>query len=197
MSLAERVPLGATGLSFPGLLGGFVAGDNRDAQTLIEEIALEAPERRVEKWPAISVITRIYARDRFHCRYCGERVILTPVMRRISRIFPEEFPYHSNWKADSTHPAYVSRSATLDHVEPIAAGGDPLDEENLVTACWGCNRRKGDLLLDDIGWKLIHITDSRWAGRSDQFRDLWEAAGTPKLSEDEMAWMRATERANG
>jgi hypothetical protein len=82
-------------------------------------------ERRKERWPATSVIARVHARDCYHCRYCGERVILTAVMRLVSKLYPEMFPYHSNWKADVTHPAFISRSATLDHVQPIADGGDP------------------------------------------------------------------------
>jgi hypothetical protein len=38
-------------------------------------------ERKTERWPAMSVIARVYARDRYQCRYCGERVIRTAVMR--------------------------------------------------------------------------------------------------------------------
>jgi hypothetical protein len=71
------------------------------------------PSRRTERWPAISVIARVYARDHYQCRYCGERVILTAVMRLVSRLYPEMFPYHPTWKADSTHPAFASPSATL------------------------------------------------------------------------------------
>lgn len=37
------------------------------------------------------------------------------------------------------------RSATLDHVMPLARGGAH-DPGNLVAACGPCNRRKGDLL---------------------------------------------------
>lgn len=80
-------------------------------------------------------------------------------MRLVSRLYPQQFPYHPNWKAGSTHPAFVSRSATLDHIEPIGLGGDPMDPDNLVTACWGCNRRKGDLRLEEIGWSLIEPAD--------------------------------------
>lgn len=38
----------------------------------------------------------------------------------------------------------------VDHVIPKAAGGSD-DMENLVTACWDCNRGKGDRLLDEGG----------------------------------------------
>jgi 5-methylcytosine-specific restriction endonuclease McrA len=44
-------------------------------------------------------------------------------------------------------------TATLDHVTPVAEGGDN-GFENLVTACFGCNSRKhkrplGDFLAEE------------------------------------------------
>ena len=40
----------------------------------------------------MSVIAKIYARDHYQCRYCGERLVLTAVMRLVSRLYPEQFP---------------------------------------------------------------------------------------------------------
>jgi 5-methylcytosine-specific restriction endonuclease McrA len=34
-------------------------------------------------------------------------------------------------------------ATTADHVIPIAAGGDPIDQSNLVASCVSCNSRKG------------------------------------------------------
>lgn len=169
--------------------------DGEDATALIEmtKIRFVLPGGKAERWPAMSVIAAVYARDHYQCRYCGERVILTAVMRLVSRLYPDLFPYHLNWKADSTHPAFVSRSATLDHIQPLADGGDPVDLDNLVTACWGCNRRKGDLRLAELGWSLVEPHDVHWRGLTELFRPLWEAAGRPQLSEDERTWMRAVD----
>jgi 5-methylcytosine-specific restriction endonuclease McrA len=169
-----------------------IAGDEAAASKALAGIRFEPRLRRPERWPSRTVIARIYARDNYHCRYCGERVILTPVMRLVARLYPEQFPYHPNWKADSTHPAFASRSATLDHIVPIADEGDPVDPANLVTACWGCNRRKGDLRLDEIGWSLVEPADKAWKGLTELFFPLWEAVGRPDLSEDEAWWLRAT-----
>lgn len=163
--------------------------DASRAASAMAEIAFSPMERRKERWPARSVIAGIYQRDRYQCRYCGERVILVPVMRLLARLYPVEFPYHQNWKADSTHPAFISRGATLDHVMPIAEGGDPVDPGNLVTACWGCNRRKGDLIVDELGWKLLDPFDPDWRGLTEYYEPLWVAAGRPALSEDEQSWM--------
>jgi 5-methylcytosine-specific restriction endonuclease McrA len=158
--------------------------DADDAAALIEmtKIRFVPPGRKTEQWPSMSVIARVYARDHYQCRYCGERVILTAVMRLMSRLYPELFPYHPNWKADSTHPAFVSRSATLDHVQSIADGGDPVALDNLVTACWSCNRRKGDFHPAELGWSLVEPRDAHSRGLTELFRPLWEAAGRPPLN---------------
>jgi 5-methylcytosine-specific restriction endonuclease McrA len=44
---------------------------------------------------------------------------------------------------DLTLPATDPMSATVDHVLPLAAGGDPLDPHNLRPAHRVCNGRKG------------------------------------------------------
>ena len=119
---------------------------------------------------------------------------LTAVMRLVYRLYPDQFPYHPNWKVGLTHPAFISRSATLDHVQPIAGGGDPTALDNLVTACWNCNRRKGDLELDELGWTLVEPRDKEWKGLTELFPPLWDAAGRPSLGEDETAWMRAVNK---
>lgn len=172
-----------------------IGGDVTGAWSLMESIRFEAVPRRVEKWPTRKVIAAVYAADSYQCRYCGEKTILTPVMRLLARLYPEQFPYHPNWKADSTHPAFVSRSATLDHIVPIADGGDPIGRENLVTACWGCNRRKGDLRLGEIGWSLAEPTDRTWMGLTELYFPLWLAGGQPDLGEDERWWLQASRNA--
>jgi 5-methylcytosine-specific restriction endonuclease McrA len=177
------------------IINARIEGDEEAALAEMTRYHFLPPERTTGRWPATSMIASVYARDRYQCRYCGERVILTAVMRLVSRLYPELFPYHPNWRADSTHPAFVSRSATLDHLQPIADGGDPTDPANLVTACWGCNRRKGDLRLDELGWSLLDPSIPSWQGLTELFRPLWDAVGRPPLSEDERAWMRAVNTA--
>jgi len=170
------------------------AADLAAARAVLTEIRFDPEPKRKDREPPKSVIARVYARDCYQCRYCGERTILPAVMRLLARLFPDEFPYHPNWKADATHPAFVSRSTTLDHLVPIAGGGDPVDEANLVTACWGCNRRKGDLTLDELGWELRAPADPDWRGLTEYFEPAWIAAGRPVLGEEESAWMNATRR---
>jgi hypothetical protein len=155
----------------------------------IAEPVLDIPARGE---PSETIIASTYKRDRFQCRYCGCRVIPTQIMRLVSTFFPEEFPYHPNWKAGLTHPAIPSRSATLDHVKPWAQGGTN-DPSNLVCACWICNRVKGDLLLEQIGWGLLPIAEeSDWDGLTRYYRDLWELAGRP-AGGDHSFWVRLYE----
>jgi 5-methylcytosine-specific restriction endonuclease McrA len=141
--------------------------------------------------PSIRVIAQVYERDHYQCRYCGQRVILTAVLRMLSRRYPDLIPYTSNWTAGKTHPVFASLSATLDHVEPVATGGAGLDPANLTCACWSCNRRKGDLALADLGWTLRDAHDDRWRGLADWYVPLWQALGAPALGDYDREWMRA------
>lgn len=45
------------------------------------------------------------------------------------------------------------RELTVDHVVPLSKGGGN-SWSNLVTACAGCNQRKGSNTLRQLGWKL-------------------------------------------
>lgn len=63
----------------------------------------------------------IYLRDQFRCTYCNRNLANAPARKR-----------------------------TLDHVIPVARGGDN-DEANLCTACTDCNERKNN----KTAWEYI------------------------------------------
>ncbi len=63
---------------------------------------------------------RIFQRDHWLCRYCGCNVHGRDPLR--------------------------TDFATIDHVEPLARGGLSI-QDNMVTACRGCNEAKGDMTL--------------------------------------------------
>ena len=154
------------------------------------------PPREIPRRPTLprSVSARIYVRDRFHCRYCGRRVIPTVIMELLGGLYPESFPFHPAWKGGLTHPAILSRSPVLDHVTPGSSGGAWSDEANLVTACWPCNAAKADLTLEQIGWSVRPIPTSEWDGLTSSYPALWRAAGEPKPSLHQ-AWIKAFDRA--
>src|SRR6266851_7824514 len=76
--------------------------------------------------------------------------------------------------------AIYTRGAVVDHIDPGAWGGDWSDPSNLVTACWPCNARKGDLNLHQLGWPKLPISEQDWDGLTGQYSALWERAGKPK-----------------
>jgi 5-methylcytosine-specific restriction endonuclease McrA len=172
-----------------GVIVALLTEGRKAAAELIEPISYPRRQVGVRSEPSETVIATIYRRDRFHCRYCGCRVIPTQVMRLVSEIFPDAFPYHPNWKGGQTHPAITSRSATLDHVVAWTLGGTN-DPENLVCACWICNRVKGDLTLEQLDWDLRPISpDPGWDGLTRYYRQLWALAGSPKTA-DHPFWLR-------
>jgi 5-methylcytosine-specific restriction endonuclease McrA len=169
---------------FPEVLNAvikaLVNGETEEAERALGPISFESHVK--EARPSLTKVeqAQIFVRDSFKCRYCGGRVILTPVMRVLSHIFPEQFPYVSSWRSDVTHPALWSRSACIDHVAPGSFGGDWLDPENLVTACWPCNARKGDLTLELLDWGLLPIPGpDGWSGLTGSYERLWSIAGEP------------------
>lgn len=108
--------------------------------------------------------TRVFLRDGFIDRYSGERLVFPPVLRLLSHALPKQFPYHPNWKADVTHPAYWQLSATIDHVIPIAVGGAD-DASNWVTTSMAHNSAKMNWTLAELGWERRPPGDFRqWDG---------------------------------
>lgn len=108
--------------------------------------------------------TRVFVRDGFIDRYTAERLIFPPVLRIISAELPVDFPYHPNWKAEVTHPAYWEVGATVDHLVPVSCGGAD-DDTNWVTTSMAHNSAKGNLTLAELGWSLQAPGDFRaWDG---------------------------------
>lgn len=172
------------------LVAATLAGDAGRADDVLAGIG----QRRIEierRWPTPTATrVAIHRRDSWTCRYCRARTTAPPVLRLLSEMYPEEFPYHPNWKAGQVHPAYLLVSTSLDHVDPGGRGGSWLDEDNLVTACWPCNTGKADLRLEEVGWTLLGEEEVRsdWDGLSGATNALWERAGRPNIYGD---WRRA------
>ena len=162
----------------------------------VEELRpIAYPLRTLPPRPTLSVAQRlaIYQRDRWLYRYCGGETILTQVMALLGGLFPDQFPYHPNWKFGATHPAIISRSASVDHLYPGSLGGSWTEPDNLATACWLCNTRKADLTLVQLGWSILRAPESsQWDGLTGVYPALWEAAGQP--GGEHRAWIAALRR---
>ncbi|MEW5818135.1 MAG: hypothetical protein AB1798_22445, partial [Spirochaetota bacterium] len=107
---------------------------------------------------------RIFVRDGFVDRYSGKRLLFPPVLRLLSFLLPEEFPFHRNWKMKETHPMYWDLFPTLDHIIPIARGGSN-DTDNIISTSMLRNNAKSNWTLEELGWTVHPPGDmDQWDG---------------------------------
>lgn len=158
-------------------------GDERSASERISAgYAFEARVRAKRTWsPARSLV--IFRRDGFVDRYSGKRLVYPGALRVLSRLLPETFPAHPNWKMSATHFAYWELFPTLDHIVPIGRGGTD-SEDNLVTTSFLRNQAKSSWALEKLGWTL-HRPGSihEWDGLMSATSSL--IAARPSLLEDD------------
>lgn len=169
------------------LQGGVEAGAEALAQ-LAPNVWATPPRRPVSK----STTTSILQRDHFTCRYCNGKTIFVPVMELLGVVYPEEFPFlGAGRRGRLTHEAVIARSAAVDHVLPVAYGGDN-SHNNLVTACNPCNSMKAELRLEFLGWELQPTADSNWDGLTRFYVHLWEIAEVTDKAKERYhrSWMR-------
>lgn len=146
-----------------------------DAETLILEHYPHAPAPRSSRKYSEAQMTQVFRGDGFVDRYSGKRLVYPPVLRVLSTMLPEAFPYHPGWKMTECHVAFWELFPTIDHVVPIARGGAD-DESNWVTTSMTRNSAKSSWLLADLGWELQPPGDlHEWDGLMAWFIDL-EAA---------------------
>lgn len=74
----------------------------------------------------------------------------------------------------------------VDHVHPVADGGDN-DPDNLVTACFACNRGKSDVPLSSVPQSLADKAEET-AEREAQLRAYYEILQARKDRKDEELW---------
>ena len=136
--------------------------------------------------------TRLFVRDGFIDRYSGSHLVFPATLRLLSKLLPEEFPAHPNWKMSESHIAYWELFPTVDHVVPIARGGTDA-EENRVTASMLRNNAKSNWTMEELGWRLFPPGDVRhWDGLMTWFRRYVE--NHPSLLSD--AYLKRWHRAS-
>jgi hypothetical protein len=118
--------------------------------------------------------TKIFFRYGFIDRYSGKRLVFPPVLKIMSNALPMDFPYHPHWKMDQCHVAYWELYPTVDHVVPLARGGNG-DETNLVCTSMLSNGAKANWTLEELGWQLLPAGDiQRWEGLVGWFLEYTE-----------------------
>jgi len=83
----------------------------------------------------------------------GDRLAFPPVLRLLSHLMPEDFPFHPHGKMDKCHIAHWALYPSIDHVVPVARGGGD-EESNWVTTSMLRNMAKGQATLEELGWEL-------------------------------------------
>ena len=156
-------------------IASLLLDDNETAaKTIIKQ---EYPHKPVEIEKRSYTMTQKmnqFMRDGFIDRYSGKRLLNPGIIKIISYYFPDEFPYHPHWKMTHTHIAYWELIPTLDHVYPIAKGGQD-DEKNWVTTSMKNNSIKNNYTIDELQWKLYPKGNiAEWDGLTSVFFKLVE-----------------------
>jgi 5-methylcytosine-specific restriction endonuclease McrA len=133
-------------------------------------LRIPRPEQADSAWsprsvPAKSVRRRIWKRDHYHCRYCGLPTIHEDARIALQRVLGDDVIPWGRRNASKHGIAFTARTE-YDHVQPASLGGTD-DEENLVTACAGCNYGKDRYTLAELGLvdpRSCEISPSNWNG---------------------------------
>jgi hypothetical protein len=144
--------------------GAILRGEVSRAAEVIQEEYAFTPLSVERKGFTPYQATSIFFRDGFIDRYSGKRLIFPPVLKIISNVLPNIFPYHPHWKMDECHLAYWELSPTVDHIVPLARGGSD-EETNLACTSQLSNGAKANWTLEELGWQLCPPGDiQRWDG---------------------------------
>lgn len=115
---------------------------------------------------------RIFLRDGFIDRYSGDKLLFPGLIKILTIEFPDIFKYHKNWKMSDTHMIYWELFPTIDHLIPIARGGQD-NESNWITTSMIRNSAKSNWTIEEIGW-ILHDKGKleNWDGLVNYFIDL-------------------------
>lgn len=114
----------------------------------------------------------IFLRDGFLDRYSGDKLLFPGLIKLLTIEFPEIFKYHKNWKMTETHLIYWELCPTIDHLVPVARGGQD-NENNWITTSMVRNSAKSNWTIEELGWTLHDKGQlSNWDGLTNYFIDL-------------------------
>jgi len=115
---------------------------------------------------------KVFLRDGFIDRYSGNKLLFPGLIKILTIEFPDIFKYHRNWKMSDTHMIYWDLFPTVDHLIPIARGGQD-NESNWITTSMLRNSAKSNWTIEEIGWTLYDKGQlDNWNGLINYFIDL-------------------------
>ncbi len=171
-----------------------------DTSALVAQPAADAGRTRAKrKNVTLATQIAIFRRDNFTCRYCGKQTTFLPLARLLSALCPSALPYHTHGKFGSCHLLFWTHMASIEHVVPVAAGGDN-DENNLATACYWCNDWKSHWTVERLGWTLHPSSESAWDGLSRYYPALYDRYARGREAAPEAyfrLWLRALAPSEG
>lgn len=113
---------------------------------------LVAPEGKTRaRMPTKQDLSRLIARDGFHCRICGMPLVRAEVRKHLHAFYPEALPWGST--NSKQHAAFQVFWYQYDHLIPHARGGNS-DIGNMIAACAACNYGRMQYTLDEVGLSL-------------------------------------------
>jgi len=176
------------------VLSALITDDKHKAAEIARKEYCFSPYQSVRRRYSEYQSMRVFLRDSFTDRYSGQRLIFPGLLRMLSVILPEEFPAHKHWKMSESHIVYWELFPTIDHIIPVARGGEDV-EDNWVTTSMLRNQAKGHWLLEELGWSLKDRTQQKeWDGLTRMTLDYLdknpERQSIPYLKR----WYRAAKR---
>jgi len=115
---------------------------------------------------------KVFLRDGFIDRYSGAKLLFPGLIKIMTIEFPDIFKYHKNWKMSETHMIYWDLCPTIDHLVPVARGGQDI-EQNWITTSMVHNSAKSNWTIEEIGWELHNKGELKnWDGLVSYFLKL-------------------------
>ncbi len=126
-----------------------------------------------QDWRALSQILQEHPSGFIHTPTCRIAIPDVIALRLYDHLPPGEVKFtrrniydHYSYRCCYCGKKFASSDLNLEHILPVSRGGQA-NWSNIVTACIPCNTRKGDLLPQEAGMKLlIKPTKPRWRGRA-------------------------------
>jgi len=176
------------------ICGALLNDDKRRAELLAAtEYPFIAAKNAGRKYSEYQM-TVVFTRDGFIDRYSGARLVFPGTLHLLSRIMPDQFPAHPNWKMSESHIVYWELFPTVDHVVPVARGGRD-DETNWVTTSMLRNSAKSNWTLEELRWRLLPPGDcASWDGLLSWFLAYLKRDQSHFADHYISKWHRAAER---
>lgn len=157
------------------LLVEHIATDVKLAQRMAQEhFPFEVRQGARPKRISLKKQVAIFQRDKYRCRYFGDRLIFPGVLILLEKLLGEEcFPADRNYRVANSHWVYWWFWPVVDHREAIATDvRDQNDPDNLVTTSTFRNIQKGPWTVDQMRWRDMGLPseDETWDGMTGWFR---------------------------